>query len=204
MLTPVLYCCCCRSACRREQLQQFCKQHHSLECWASHLSGQELQQLNSSRESKLAPAQSPAGWKAANPGKVGKVGKCLPVALQGPMPRRRERLEPQGDILSPFDLAKKLRGAVQAKDLKALERLFQRSEVCDMDDRRCARQLSTMVCCQLWSVDQIHAAAMNYHLKLPSPHQNLHRQQPTTKTVGLAQHLAHEVLQTPHGSSCLL
>ena len=34
------------------------------------------------------------------------------------------------------DLAKKLRGAVQAKDLKTLERLFQRSEVCDMDDRR--------------------------------------------------------------------
>jgi hypothetical protein len=54
------------------------------------------------------------------------------------MPRRRERPEPQGDILSPFDLAKKLRGAVQAKDLKTLERLFQRSEVGEMDDRRCA------------------------------------------------------------------
>ena len=81
---------------------------------------------------KLAPAQLPPGWKAT--AKVGKVGKCSPVSAQ--MPRRRERLEPQGDILSPFDLAKKLRGAVQSKDLKALERLFQRSEVGDMDDRR--------------------------------------------------------------------
>jgi len=68
------------------------------------------------------------------------------VAVQGPMPRRRERLEPQGDVLSPFDLAKKLRGAVQAKDLKALERLFQRSEVCDMDDRRYASQALANCC----------------------------------------------------------
>lgn len=52
------------------------------------------------------------------------------------MPRCRDRPPVQADILSPFDLAKKLRGAVQAKDLKALERLFQRSEVRDMDDRR--------------------------------------------------------------------
>lgn len=56
------------------------------------------------------------------------------------MPRRRansrERPEPQGEITCPFDLAKKLRGAVQAKDLKTLERLFQRSEVAEMDDRR--------------------------------------------------------------------
>jgi hypothetical protein len=54
------------------------------------------------------------------------------------MPRRSRDNKPdtQGDVVSPFDLAKKLRGAVQAKDLKTLERLFQRSEVCDMDDRR--------------------------------------------------------------------
>lgn len=40
------------------------------------------------------------------------------------------------EISGPFDLAKRLRGAVQARDLKTLERLFQRSEVCEMDDRR--------------------------------------------------------------------
>jgi hypothetical protein len=97
-----------------------------------------VQQLRSSTAGKLAPAQLSAGWKATTPGKVAKVGKCSPGASRSAMPRRRERPEPQGDILSPFDLAKKLRGAVQAKDLKTLERLFQRSEVGEMDDRRCA------------------------------------------------------------------
>lgn len=66
-------------------------------------------------------------------GKVGAQGG----RKHSPMPRRRDRAEPQGDlILTPFDLAKKLRGAVQAKDMKTLERLFQRHEVGDMDDRR--------------------------------------------------------------------
>lgn len=84
---------------------------------------------------KLAPTQLAAGWKA-NPGKVAKVSKGIPPLPPTNMPRRRDKHESQSDILTPFDLAKKLRGAVQAKDLKTLERLFQRSEVDEMDDRR--------------------------------------------------------------------
>jgi hypothetical protein len=86
---------------------------------------------------KLAPAQLP-GWKATNPGRVARLGKVGSAPANVTMPRRSRDNKPdaQADVVSPFDLAKKLRGAVQAKDLKTLERLFQRSEVCDMDDRR--------------------------------------------------------------------
>jgi hypothetical protein len=48
--------------------------------------------------------------------------------------------EPQlteATIATPFDLAKAARAAVQARDLKALERLLQRPEAAEMDDRRC-------------------------------------------------------------------
>lgn len=91
----------------------------------------------SSTVGKLAPAQLP-GWQATNPGRVARMGKVGSAPSRMSMPRRGRDSKPdaQSDILTPFDLAKKLRGAVQAKDLKTLERLFQRSEVCDMDDRR--------------------------------------------------------------------
>jgi hypothetical protein len=56
---------------------------------------------------------------------------------------RRERGGAQqqaaGAIATPFDLAKQLRAAVQARDLAALERLLQHDEAAEMDDRRCVR-----------------------------------------------------------------
>lgn len=112
-----------------------------------------VQQLRSAV--KLAPAQLPAGCKASNnpagPPKaaaVAKMGGGSGKSRIPPVPRRRgnskERQEQQqqqgtaaADNSTPFDLAKKLRGAVQAKDMKALAKLFQRSEVAEMDDRRC-------------------------------------------------------------------
>lgn len=56
--------------------------------------------------------------------------------------------EPQlteATIATPFDLAKAARAAVQARDLKALERLLQRPEAAEMDDRSAAFVVRTAV-----------------------------------------------------------
>lgn len=122
---------------RREELQHPASSITALRLQRRSTCNEAGAAAESSRAGKLAPAQLP-GWKGNNPGRVARLGTVGSASSNVTMPRRSRdnRSDAQADIVSPFDLAKKLRGAVQAKDLKTLERLFQRSEVCDMDDRR--------------------------------------------------------------------